>query len=831
MQEFGLGAYNQILKSNDSLLYDKKQESEKAAVDLNDSTKTEEEKQSIRERKEELDEEIAKMEARRNRMKNYTENIESSSDVGKYLDKKNQAERDKKIEQEVDRRIQKRTELGLKVDEKEKKQIELEVKKQMNRQVKKRSIYRDEKTGQKEIISSVGMQFKRDMNRAIWGNDSIKSATKNMVKGSTNKIMGNAMIFAAIPLTVANPKVGLALLGKGLHSSKSSNEFKKVATFGERRRLRKSKKITLEKEKNKKYTFGRFSKPALKSIQAKQRMKEEANVIRKINTPSVSMKAFSLPLRMLGVNGAVRSAMAYQYKVDKAKRKYYQNEEASYAVATKDSVNKDFIRTYDNLVYSMEKKYENMTFEEAILDNKKAIGQVYEVNDKTFEFKPKKKRSISAITDVDLIDNAILNVAIKNDIIDLNKVDFENKEIQTNVIEELSGLGILTNSHILDVDNPTQELSLMFKKLETRKKVLVKKSPELAKERLVQIVTAEYMKDNNIESAEEVKKDEHTQKIKEIVFERISKKPEETRIEENIFTTKPLETEEKESIFDQKIEDIVRSVIETTDNEDERISLIADEVSKVIFEEKEAPKAESVDELLEKLILRKQEITTPYTISEEKMPKIKDELYDIQPLDTIKEKQEDIVVKEKTEEFMKTFDINEVISTIKKKDKEKVETENFIENIISSVEEVKDTPTLTKEEEKVKNSPEEVKEFIRNVAKKKVKTSKEFIDLNEELRKFDSRKTIDEMTDEYIEENSSGKHDELISNLIASMQEDKVLVDIKVTKPTDKRVLTMKYIDEQREINTYNKTNIDEILKSMESKKTTNNEERIIKNG
>lgn len=762
------------------------------------------------------------MEARRNRMKNYTENIESSSDVGQYFDKKTQAKRDEKIKVEVDRRIKKREQLGLKVEDEEKKQIELEVKKQVNRQIKKRKIYTDEKTGQKELISSAGMQFKRDINKAIWGNDSIKSATKNMVKGSTNKIIGNAIIFAAIPLTVANPKVGLALLGKGIHSSKSSNEFKKVATFGERRRLRKSKKVTLEKEKNKKYTFGRFSKTALKSIQAKQRMEKEANIIRKINTPSVSMRAFSLPLRLIGVTGSVRSAMTYQYKVDKAKKKYYQNEEASYAVATKDSINKDFIKTYDNLVYSMESKYSNMTFEEAILENKKSTGQVYEVKDTKFEFKPNQKTNINTLTDSGLIDIAILNVAAKNSIVDLNEVNFTNKVFQRNAIEELSGLGLLTNEQTLDVDEPSKELTVLFEKLETRKKILIEKSPELAKERFVQLVTSEYMKDNEIDSAEEVKKEEQAREIKEIVFERI----EERKVESKTGT----------DIFQEKIESIVEKVIATTDDETERKIQIEEEVRKLFtLEETTSPiLIEITDELKQKKEKLKG-IDFSYASPEEIQDILEqenitlDELQEIinYPEDTIEESilsEETIrVVENKTAKVMSGLNIEEIIFSIKQKDKEKQETESFIDKIIASVKEVKDVPDLTKEEEKMKSSPEEISEFIKNVAKKKVKTSEEFIDLNDELRKFDSSKKIDEITDEYIEKNSSRKHDDLISNLIASMQEDKVLVDIKVTKPTDKRVLTMKYIDEQREAKTYSKTNIEEIIKSMETKKTVNN--------
>lgn len=724
-------------------------------------------------------EKLSRMEGRRNRLKQYKE-----------TDKKVIEANQESIDNEIARRIEDENEQARlngkpEITDIRKAQIESEVMQKYQNRIKRRYVEYNEKTGKREVSSGIAVTLKSDINRAIWGNNAIKNANMNMIKSARQKLMGNAMIFAAIPLTIAEPKIGIALLGKGIHSTKSSNGLRKVTTRGERRRLIKAKKATLKK---KEYKFNRFSRGAINTIQAKDRMKTEANIVRKINNPTIAMRVFTLPLRLTGTMGAIRNITAHQYKIDKAKKKYYQNQEASYAVARKDSDNKNFMHLYNTKVDGMQNQYSNMTTNEAIMENKLATGTVFEVNGKKLEFG---KNTISSFTDSNLVDNAILNVAARNSILDLNEIDFRNKVYQSHAIKELSGLGLLTNEQILSVERPSKELIDLMKKLDERKKILASKMPEAPRERLIQLATSEYMKDKGIESADEVKKDEHSQKIKDIIFEKLEQRKQQTKTEEDV--------------INERVEEIIINAEQSTTTKTDRDKLIKEEISNLVREEHEKPKEDATTDILEALSKRKKDKTNNSPI----IPEINID--------------DDKFVEQKAEEIMKILNIEEIISLIKKKDKkdeqEKQKTESFIDKIITGIKDVIDESTLslTTEEENLLNSPEEVTKLIQSTAKKKVNKSQEFVEMNEELRQFDYEKNFDTLTDEFIDDKASGKYNELLANILAAKEEDKVLVDLKIKDPKDKRLEAMMYMDEQRENKTYNKTSIQEIISSIKN--------------
>lgn len=720
-------------------------------------------------------EKLSRMEGRRNRLKQYKE-----------TDKKVIEANQESINNEIARRIEeenKQARLNGKpeITDIRKAQIEDEVMQKYQNRIKRRYVEYNEKTGKREVTGGIAVTLKSDINRAIWGNNAVKNANMNMIKSARQKLMGNAMIFAAIPLTIAEPKIGIALLGKGIHSTKSSNGLRKVTTRGERRRLIKAKKTTL---KNKGYSFNRFSRGAINTIQAKDRMKTEANIVRKINNPTIAMRAFTLPLRLTGTMGAIRNITAHQYKIDKAKKKYYQSQEASYAVARKDSDNKNFMYLYRTKIDRMQNQFSNMTTNEAIMENKLATGTVFEVNGKKLEFG---QNTISSFTDSNLVDNAIINVAARNSILDLNEIDFRNKVYQSHAIKELSGLGLLTNAQILSVERPSKELIDLMKKLDERKKILASKMPEAPKERLIQFTTSEYMKDKGIESADEVKKDEHRENIRQAIFEKLEQRKQETKTEEDV--------------INERVEEIVKNANKITDADD-RNKQIKEEISKLVKEEHEKPKEDVID-ILDALSKRKNGKNNNLPTDHE-----------------INIDDEDKFIEQKTEEIMKILDVEEIISSINKKKQEKQDTESFIDKIIAGIKEVKDdiVTSLTAEEESIKASSEEIAKLIQSTAKKKVNKSQEFVEMNEELRQFDYEKNFDTLTDEFIDDKASGKYNELLANILAAKEEDKVLVDLKIKDPKDKRLEAMNYMDEQRESKTYNKTNIQEIISSIKNK-------------
>lgn len=812
---------NRKIKENENELSDLKAYSEKKALEIQEAM-SEDKKQKIMAEKAALDEKIAQMQARKDSMKNYTEmqalGTEGMTDAEKEMIK---AERKSKVNEEFKRRMELRQKLGLsEPDQNEQDKMRRQIERDMFSKVKSRQVHTDPRTGKDTTVDGIAYQLKKDFTKAFWGNNGIKNATKSMIKANNKRIIGNAMIFASIPLTVANPKVGLALLGKGMKDVKSQNNYKKVTTRRLRKKLRKNKKTTLK--------FNRFNKNALKTIQAGDRMKQNARVIRNINAPSISSALFTAPFRFTGVLGAARSIMADNYKIEKARKKFYQYEESTYAVAKKDSVNQDFMYLYANTITGMERKEASkITTQEAVIESKKATGSVYEVGGKLLQFRDDSKCSL---TESALIDTVILNVAAECNIVDLNDVNFSNKDIQTKALKQLSDFGLLTNEDKLDIDKPSKELSLLIDSLEKRKKILIEKDPDLAKQKLIQDVTATYMQENGIDDPEEIKKEEHASKIKELVFERL--------------TSNDTELDKKKQAFQEEVKELLSGSIETITDEDERKAK-ADEQIKQLYQAK-------VEEIVERAILTTSD-------EEERKQIIEQELAILSPVNPViadmQEKFEDIKKKQKyqnpemmqslfkddfseilesggiltqdknsetkeiTEKIMRRFDVDTIISEIRKEDDRKQETIQLVEDVIESVEEVVDSPILNEEERKIVSKPKEVTQLIKNIAKRRVRKSEEFIELNQELEKFDEIKTSDEDTEKLVQDNTSGRYDGLISHLIDCMEEDKVLVQLKVTDPTDQRVIRMNQFDEERQQKTYNNTNIEEILKSIADKK------------
>ena len=845
---------NKKIKENDAKLANLKAYSEKKAVEI-EKASSEDKKRKIMAEKAALDEQIAQMQERKDSMKNYTET--QSLDLPNQLREKDKARKDKidekvkekfrekmtkkalenlneeereklrrkfereaivELELEDRKKIREKMGLSYNFDKKEEDRLKREIERELFSVVKSRKINTDERTGKEIVVDGISHQLKKDFTKAVWGNNSVKNATKNMIKANNKRIAGSAMVLASIPLTVANPKVGLALLGKGIKNSKSDNDFKKTTTRRLRRKLRKNKKERLK--------FNRFNKSALKTIQAGDRMKQNARTIRNINCPSISSAIFTAPLRFTGVLGATRRIMADQYKVEKARKKFYQYEESSYAVARKDSENQDFIYLYANMLASMERKEASKTtVEDAIIDNKKATGSVYEVNGTLLEFKDDSKCSL---TQSALVDTAILNVAAECNIVDLNEVNFNNREFQIKIVKQLSNLGLLTNEGKLDIDNPTPELKILVTSLEKRKETLIEKNPDAAKEKLVQIVTATYMIENGIDNPEEIKKEEHSTKIKELVIERINSNNTEEQNKKQDFHQEVREIiaagieniadeEERKTIIDtqirqlyqDKVEEIVEKAINTTSNEEERKQIIEEELAIL------SPVNPVVVEMREKIgdITARQAYPNPIitqTMVEDDFSKI------VSSGGEISIKDEPISqIQQIADKLMKRFDVDTIISEIRKEDNKKLETEELVDTVITSVEEVKDTPTLSQEEQEIIDKPENVSELIKSVAKRKVRKSKKFVELNQELERFDEIKATEEDTEKLIQENTSGRYDGLITHLINCMEEDKIMVKLKVTDPKDQRVQAMAQFDEERQKKTYNNTNIEEILKSI----------------
>ncbi|MGN1299364.1 MAG: pilin [Candidatus Scatovivens sp.] len=357
----GLSAYDKVLTKNDDKLNDKKEESEKLEKQIND-TERREQRDSLIKKKMKLDSKIAAMEGRRNRLKRYKGTNVSKTNLGKELNNRN-------IEKRANAIIEKEKEKGP-VSEKRKNEIRKQVAKEYNNRIKRRTVEFNKITGKYEVTSGIAKQLKGDFNRAIWGNSEIKGATQSMIKNTLKGISGSAMIFVAIPQIVANPKIGLPLLAKGINNAKKlygNNGYKDVTTAGYRRKIknvqRKNKKYINQREKNKKaeykkqkYSFSRFNPKSLDTIKAQMKMDMNTNFIRNINTPSLGLKILTTPLRLTGILGATRNIQSYAYKVNEAKKDRYEQIETAFAIEKKESMSKDFIYAYNKKVSAIEGK-------------------------------------------------------------------------------------------------------------------------------------------------------------------------------------------------------------------------------------------------------------------------------------------------------------------------------------------------------------------------------------------------------------------------------------------------------------------------------------------
>ena len=772
----GFAARNAALKRNDSKLFDKKVESEKMASDLLDDKISEEKKAKIRAEKLELDEQIARMESRRKRMDKYTEPIQSNSEVGKFIDSKGQAKRDAKVEKEYQRRLKARSGLAVMTEEEQKK-LRQQVEREINRQVKRRNVYTDERTGQKEVIDGVGYQLSKEISRAIFGNDAMKNATKNMVTDTANAIAGRAMMIAAIPLTVANPMVGLSMLGKGMQKSKNKNKVSSSANFYQRRTLSKGAR---KRAKNQKYTFNRFSPGAINTLQAKQRRDGAANMVRHINTPSISMRLFTMPLRLTGAAGVMRTIAQNQYTLESASKKYYEAQEAGYAVARKDSINSDFVHSYRNAVKLIDDKYMGETQEGRILQRKEAVGNVFAVNGNTFQFE---NSNIASLTDDDLIDNAILAIAEMNNIVDLNELNISNKIIQEQLIDQLERQGV-------HVDETSEGIRELIGDLETRRKELVETKPTLAKEKLTQAVVIEYMQEKGIDNPDDIDKAEIGKRVAE-------------RIEEG----KELTEEEKMQI---EIEKIVEKAYEAASSPEERTSQIQAGIKTLFTKQEKESKSRGITEVLDELLNVKKDKTE--TIIETEAI-----------IDTKTEKKIERTVERKTEKLFESSTIEDIIENIetrkeagkfKSHEEEQAETDGILASVLSSVKKVEGKPTYTKEEQEAIDSSDGP-----TLEEAREKRNKEIEDLNKIIKEFSSVESVDEITPEFRTEHPTGQYGDIVEMLIASMEEDKVLTELKINKPDDKRRLHMKQSDEVTAKKTYEIENIEELVKSVQGRK------------
>lgn len=806
----GLTAYDKLLQRNEK--HDKDYQKVIEAKENIKNAKPGKERDIARAKLENLinsNSKLAGMEGRRNRLKRYKGQNESKTALGALANKKN-------IERKANALIAKEESQKGPISEERKNEIRKEVAKKHNDRIKRRVSEYNEKTGRYELKSGIAKTLKADMNYAIWGDSNVKQATKQMTQNTLKGIKGAAMMVASVPQIVANPVVGLALLAKGTKNAKllfGNSNYNKVTNIKHRRVIRKGKKNNIKKKQKdkqtQKYTHNRFNVKSLETIKAQMQMDKASNMMFRINNPNLSIKAFTMPLRLTGVMGAARNIQAYSYQLNKAKYDRYKRIETDFTIEKKNSYNMDFIGGYHNTISNMEENARvnlaGKSKNEILLMHKEETGAVFAVNDKKMQFK---NNSISSLTQTDLIDNAILKIAVKNNVTDLKQLDLNNDFVKLEIIQELGNLGLVVNTENIKLDQNEKQINVLMEQITERIESIEKQNPEVLQEKLTQVVVTEYMQKNGIENIDELKTEEHRNNIKEEVLARV-KQAEDSNLEKD----KP-KTEDE--ILDERISKIVEEAMDTSSTEEEFNDIVQTKIEEMFVEinkqeESQSPTVEIKDELNE----RKAAYTGEKTNNVDDILKVPE--VPIEKAQTEEQTEAPDIVKTKTKIVIENIItiINKITDKKAQKDKKTQEQIEFIDEIIDGVEEVQEDESSISLTEKEKLSVQDVlAEIIEQDAKREVRKSSEFKDLNEGLRKVDEFEITSEnlnVDDEIIEENMTEETEQLVSRLLLLKNEDAAAIKLKVKNDSSEKK-KLKKMDIYRAEMTYNDTGLNEII-------------------
>ncbi|MGN1299363.1 MAG: hypothetical protein ACI4UE_05220 [Candidatus Scatovivens sp.] len=428
-----------------------------------------------------------------------------------------------------------------------------------------------------------------------------------------------------------------------------------------------------------------------------------------------------------------------------------------------------------------------------LIRHKEETGSVFDVNGRKMEFK---NNSISSLTQVDLLDHAILNVAAKNNITDIKKLNVNNQFVQVQIIDELSNLGMITNASKIKSEGSKEEIKKLMKGISERIDKISIEKPDSAKEKLAQLTITEYMRNNGIDNPDDLKSREHSENIRNEILDKLIEQPE------------PEETKTEEEILDEKIKEVVKAAMYTCSTEEEIKEKIETQVKEIFtqYHQKETNNSDIID-ITGELEERRKEYSPekmPYSTEEE------NEFVDpTKHIDEIVEKQTKNVVD----------NIQDVIKDITKTEEEKKEKIDFIDNIINNVQTVEENkPSMTESEKEKLSSRSVIDEIIAKDARRSA--TKKIEKLNEELKSVDSIEITPEskyISIEQITKNISKDNDLLLAHLLAIKEQDLVAVELKVKPESSEKKKFMK-IDGERFNQTYDFTGIDEIINSINDK-------------
>lgn len=801
----GMVGYDKVI---DDLLDKKKQKKEEEEKSLKEEqlNKLTAEKDRLAKEKEikdriaKLDKSIKnleqKQELKNKRLKGFRGGIKDPEALQKYLDEKTKNIYDPELKRKEQQKLREKN----------------------NNDILKRVKIKNKQTGEVEI-SGIGAKISKEINTAIWGNNTVKDETKDLIKTTASGIAGMFMTIASVPMIVTEPAIGLGLLAKGRKNSKklfSNDDYRKITNFGERNAIRAGQRIirkrqreeineikkerkTIRKQrkvlrktakqvpKGTKLSFNRLNPRSLETISAQMKMDAKLNSIRKMNSLTLGNIGLTSAFRLTGTLGAARTIQSKAYKIQEARKDYFENIETFEAIEKKDSINKDFITDYNIKINGISSRINSKSDSEIMEKFREDSGRVITVGNTKFQF-GKDVKAPSNPTEIkgQIIDNVLLKVAARNKVFDIKDLNLKSSKVQTQLAEEFRKVGVLNDTINPEEFKIDKTVSLNLDKLKDRVNIIAKENPKAVEETIAKDVIAEYMQVNNIVDVNEIKKDEHKEKIKEEILGIIEETEE----------SKSFEMPKANSSQATNFSEIINSSVESFEKDRTMRTM---DISKPT-EEVTSQKIESVlDGLGPNNEVTKTENSTTYhqvedaQIQDTRITEVKNPVNDdIQASKTSIEmysfaKPEDI--------SRKVERLDNVIKTQEKNAKKEERIELF-EDLITSLEESK---------------PSEINKVVTNETlaeerKRQVQIEKGEIDsqlegferiINEDL---DDTKAIEN----YIENETSPEVDELLSQLLALKEQDMVGVALNF-KPNSFEQKRMNTIDLDRINSTYKK--------------------------
>lgn len=726
------GVYLRDKSLSDERLEKKKEEKEKLDKELTkqneeNKAKTEEEKKKLEEKlekREKLEKQIARMEKRRKDIKKYKGGI--------------------KDPERLESRIEYATR-GI-TDEKKKQEIRKEILEKNKEKIVRRYVHEDKRTGRKQVIDGAAVRLKGNINTKLWGNNAVKSSMKDMVKTTTTGIKGIGQILVGMPLIVTEPSIGMALLAKGMKDADKlfgNSEYRKVATFNERRSIHKiqkrnrkiSKKTRKQERKNRKYTFNRFNPHSLETIKSEMRMDKKLNSIRNSRVSTLGNLALTGPLRLLGVTGGIRTIQAKAYKAEEARRDYNLKLETFMMLEKKESINKEHSSLYEKSVSNIRKGVQARLAGDAVIRYKQDAGKIFTVGEKTFKFdeekfelgKPTDIKTKKAKTNKEtptnteetkevlsqkaILDNLVLTIAAKNKVFDLKDLNLDSEIVREQIVEKMQEAGLA------DATTVPEELNAGLEQIQERIEEISKNNPNAVEEKLAKDIIIEYMQEKGIEDETEIKKTEHRKAIKAEIISIIE--AEEQRREELIEEPESSETTEVRTKIEEKFE-------------------------KFVIKKQKAEKREKREATLDALISSLEKVDPVEEVAEEVAKLAESD-------EGLQEEIERLTLIEKTEKI--------------------------------------DKPLLGLEELLININKEKVHNAFETIAPK-----------DEEELEEEGQQLIEE----YMENNGLDQRDLLVRNLLESFEQNKIAIELKV-KPDDKERKRLEEMDLERINSTYKK--------------------------